>query len=247
MTHHQTTSDSQWSVLWLKLPKSESWVMWHSMKVRRAWRNEGTQDRHTHKPISSIQQKTFMCKDGAGHCSCSPECTYCWLIICWISSPPAVRNTFKHSMHRHSSHHVEIWHLAGKYTQKTCLSAQLHPQYICLHYIPKYKHSCHTFSVTVYSGVCLACLNCAEGCLVAPFWLHLILNGPQTWVPRVHIARTNVTCVLEVGWWTDHGPVNPPNSLLHTFPLLCCWLIDTTREPLHPDLPRHVARLVARH
>jgi hypothetical protein len=28
-----------------------------------------------------------------------------------------------------------------------------------------------------------------------------------------------VTRVLEIGWWTNHGPVNPPHSLLHTFPL----------------------------
>jgi hypothetical protein len=39
------------------------------------------------------------------------------------------------------------------------------------------------------------------------------------WVAHVHITRANVTCVLEVCWWTDHGPVNPPHLLPHTFPL----------------------------
>lgn len=188
-----------------------------------------------------------MYKDGAGHCSCSSGSTYCWLVICWISSSPGVRNTLKtlgvYGLFMPRGNLTLSWEI---YTQKK-LSVHLHPWYIRLHYCPKYKHSCHTFSVTAYSGVCLACLNRAEGCLVAPFWLHLILNGPQTWVSRVHIARADVTRVLEVGWWTDHGPVNPPDSLLRTFPLLCCWLVDTAREPLHPDLPRHVARLVARH
>jgi len=62
-------------------------------------------------------------------------------------------------------------------------------------------------------------LNSGEGCLVAPFWLHLVLYGTQMWVAHVHITRANVTCVLEVGRWTNHGPVNPSDMLLHTFPL----------------------------
>jgi hypothetical protein len=112
-----------------------------SMKIQRTWCNEGTQERHTYKPTSSIQQKIFMYKNDACHCSCSSCSTYCWLVICWISSSSAVRNTFKHLRRRHCSHHVEIWHLVGKYYihthKKKILSVHFHPCYIRLQLMSK--------------------------------------------------------------------------------------------------------------
>lgn len=145
---------------------------------------------------------------------------------------------------------MATWHEVWNYVQKNCHtthSIHLHPRYLSSHYSPQYTNAHRPFSGTVQSDVSLARLNSGEGCLVAPFWLHLVLYRPQMWVAQVHITRANVTRVLEVCWWTNHGPVDPPDLLPHTFPPLCCRLVNTAREPLYPHLPRHVARLIAGH
>lgn len=100
-----------------------------------------------------------------------------------------------------------------------------------------------TLSVIVHR--CLARLDSGERSLVATLGLHLVLDGPQVRVAHVHIPRADVPRVLEVGRRPDHGAVDPPRPLLYTLPLLRCGLVYAAREPLHPHLPRHVARLVA--
>jgi hypothetical protein len=56
------------------------------------------------------------------------------------------------------------------------------------------------------------------------------------WVAHVHITWANVTCMLEVGWRTDHGPVDPPDLLPHSLPL------HTHRHPNAYSVRWHVHR-----
>jgi hypothetical protein len=149
---HQKASDKFYHSSW----QSQNHESYDSTKSRRSC-SKAIQDRHTHKPIGRIPWKTITSKDGVGHGS-SSSTTYRWLVIVGHLHH-LLCVTLKQPTYWHRSHCQWTWHWSLDIYIYKKLSVRLHPQNIRLQHSLKYKHSCHSFSVTAYYGVCLAGLK----------------------------------------------------------------------------------------